>query len=75
MNDLDVFKKRLRIVIAESGLGVYQFAHSLDIDYETLRKWIKGIRGPVTKNLIKLCREYNVSADWLLGLKDNNDKQ
>ena len=74
-SDLDVFRKRLRILIANSNLGTYEFAYSLEIGYETLRKWLKGESSPITSNLIRLCKQYNVSADWLLGLKDSDDEQ
>lgn len=67
-NELPIFRKRLRIVIADSNMQIYQFAKHIDVNYDTLRKWLHGDRVPVATNLKKICEACDVSADWLLGL-------
>ncbi|MDT3386622.1 MAG: helix-turn-helix domain-containing protein [Bacteroidota bacterium] len=66
-------RKRILRIVAESNLGIYEFCEHIGVNYDTFRKWIRGSRTPMAKNIVKICKTCKVSADWLLGLKDNND--
>ena len=59
--------KELRI---EKGLTQKALAEELFITIPTLSHWECGYQEPSFKDLIKLCKYFEVSADYLLGLED-----
>ena len=67
-NGLPIFEKRLKMVVADSNLYLYEFAKEIGITYEALRKYLKGTRVPTIVTLKKICETFDISADWLLGL-------
>ena len=50
------------------------FAKSLGIPINTYTNWVRGIREPSMSAIINLCTQLSVSADWLLGLSDTNER-
>ena len=52
-----------------------QFAKTLGVKPATISDWITGRSHPKIDTIIKICKEYNVTADWLLEITDeiNND--
>lgn len=67
------FKKRLNILIDESGKTYRKIASESGVTKSSLATWLTTDAMPNSKSLILLCRYFNVSADWLLGL--NNFRQ
>ena len=65
-----VFGKRLRELRKEKGLLMKDVAKDLGIGLTTLAGYENNEREPNFLILVKLCRYYNVSADYLLGLTD-----
>ena len=59
--------KELRI---EKGLTQKALAQELSISIPTLSHWECGYQEPSFKDLIMLCKYFEVSADYLLGLSD-----
>ena len=47
-------------------------AKKLDVSTPTVSKWEQGESDPQVKTLIKICRMYNVSSDFLLGLTNDD---
>lgn len=70
MNEMEIMRKRILMLIAESNMGIGEFSTYLGISYETMRLWVKGDRTPWASNIVRICKACDVSADWLLGLKD-----
>ncbi len=64
----DGFDRRLRMVIALSGLSVRAFAASVGYDRRSAYRWLRGDSVPNGDAIATICRTYDVSADWLLGL-------
>lgn len=47
-------------------------ASKLGVSTPTVSKWEQGESDPNVKTLLKICRMYNVSSDFLLGLSDDD---
>ena len=47
-------------------------ADALDVSKQTISAWRAGIRSPKKPMLLKLCRMYNVTLDWLMGYDEEN---
>ena len=62
--------ERLREVRTEAGLTQAQFGERLSVSQDTVSLWEKGRSVPTTETLAMICRNFNISADYLLGLKD-----
>lgn len=52
------------------GLDQEQLAEQVGVHVNTIRLWESGKRKPGSDNLTKLCRTFDCSADYLLGLTD-----
>ena len=46
------------------------FADHMGYAQSTVNAWCLGKRSPHAEAIIDICTEFNVSADWLLGLKE-----
>ncbi|MCL2851330.1 MAG: helix-turn-helix domain-containing protein [Firmicutes bacterium] len=62
--------ERLRELRIERGISMQQLSRMLDVADYTANRWERGITIPNTEYLFKLCKFFNCSADFLLGLKD-----
>ena len=47
-------------------------ADALNVSKQTISAWRAGIRSPKKPMLLKLCRMYNVTLDWLMGYDEDN---
>ena len=47
-------------------------ADALDVSKQTISAWRAGIRSPKKPMLMKLCRMYNVTLDWLMGYDEES---
>lgn len=61
---------RLRLLRTELGLTQMQMAEKLEISQRTYSHYEAGDREPPFSILKKICRLFDVSADYLLGLVD-----
>ena len=64
--------KRLR---EEAGLSQRELADRLEIGFSTLRSYEKGDRIPPADVIVRICRFFSVSSDFLLGLSASEDVQ
>lgn len=48
-----------------------QLAREMDVHLTTVRKWEEGISDPSAENILRLCKLFNVTADYLLFGKDD----
>ena len=67
---MDDFNKRFNKVLEESGLSGTQISEMLNIHPPTLVKYKTGKSLMSMQTLYNFCRTFNVSADWLMGLED-----
>ena len=63
--------KKLKELRINKGVTQKQIAEYLGIAPNSLQQFEYDKVNPSYENLIKLCRYFNVSADYLLGLSDN----
>ncbi len=69
MNNL--FAKRLSEFIDEQGLSKRKFAEKTGVSPMSVSDWTTGKIQPNAESIYLVCKTYNVSADYLLGLKDD----
>ena len=64
------FKERIAQELKGSALSQKELAEKLHIDPANITNWKKGKNVPSIQVLFDLCQLLDVSADYLLGLKD-----
>lgn len=62
----------LRLEGVRGTRSVAEFARILGVRQQTLNNYMNG-REPPAAFVVLVCEKMNLSADWLLGLKDNNE--
>ena len=65
-----VISERIKNLRLEKGLTQKQVAMYLNIAPNSFQGYESGRTGIVYDNLIKLCRLFDVSADYILGISD-----
>ena len=68
-----IFRERLQILMARSGVARSSFAKSIGIDRSALTQLLgsQSTRLPRADTLRRICTEYSISLDWLLGLSQD----
>lgn len=56
------------------GATTVEFAAKLGMTQQTVDLYLKGARKPSLEFVYNLCRTFDVSADWLLGLSTTNEE-
>ena len=64
------FPQRLKELREEKGLSIKTLAKELGVSDIAIGRWEKGLRTPNIDTLILVANYFNVSADYLLGLRD-----
>lgn len=49
-----------------------EFARLIGTPLNTYTNWTRGIRMPTADAVVRICTHLNVSADWLLGLSEDD---
>lgn len=62
--------KRIREIRIEQKLSQFEFGNMLSVSQDTISLWEKGKSLPAVEYVICICKLFNVSADYLLGLKE-----
>jgi len=62
--------QRIKEIRLENKLNQSQFGNSISVSQDTISLWEKGKSLPNTEFIIEICKKYNVSANYLLGLED-----
>lgn len=68
MNTL--FASRLKELRTAKGLSQKELGVAIGTTYSAVSYWEKGINEPKISYVIALCKYFEVSADYLLGLSD-----
>ena len=68
--DRSIFGERLKQLRKERELGQNQLARALDLSNASVSYWETGKQVPSGEAIFKLALFFDVSADYLLGLKD-----
>lgn len=64
--------ERLKQLRLENGLKLKEVATALNVTIRSINRYEDGTREPSVDLIIKFCKLYKVSADYLLGLTDEN---
>ena len=62
------FIERLKSARLEVGFSQTGLARRIYVRRESVARWETGITIPTADNVALICKELDVSADWLLGL-------
>ena len=65
-----IIEERLCQIRKEKGLSQKKVAEILDIPQQQYSRYENGKFDIPVRYVIALCKYYNISSDWLLGLKD-----
>lgn len=63
--------ERLKHLRVENGLKLKDVAAALNVTIRSINRYEDGTREPSIDMLVKFCKLYDVSADYLLGLTDD----
>ena len=64
-------KKRIKELRIERGLKLKEVAERLNVTIRSISRYEDGTREPSVDLIVKFCKLYDVSADYLLGLTDS----
>lgn len=67
------YKEKLKNLRIDNDITQTQLAEILGVKQTAISKYEKGLREYKIEDLIKLCRFYNVSSDYILGLPKGLD--
>lgn len=65
-----LYIERIKQFRQATGTTQAQIAETLGITHQQYFKYEKGINELPIRYLVAICKAYNLSADWLLGLTD-----
>ena len=64
------FTQRLKELMEETEKTHKQLANEIYMHKETVTGYITGRHEPIVETIIRMCKLFNVSADYLIGLTD-----
>jgi transcriptional regulator with XRE-family HTH domain len=67
---MEIFAKRLNQLIAEYRITRYRLAKDIGVNKQTVVFWCEGTNTPKINYLYDLAVYFDVSADYLIGLED-----
>lgn len=67
---MKIFSDRLKQLITESNLTQKEFAEIHHFGRNQINFWCNGKAEPDFKTLVYICGVFEVSSDFLLGIKD-----
>jgi len=68
---MSIFHEKLKLLRSTSNISQKDLAKMLNVSDRAFRNYENGTSEPTYDNLIILCKKFNVSADYLLGLSDD----
>ena len=66
----EVTSRRIAEALDMRGMSPDVLARRLSTNPQVVQKWVDGGTSPSAMNIRRICRELDVSADWLLGLEE-----
>lgn len=66
-----MLSKQINELLRLNNLTKKEFAEKINVAPPQITRYIKGEQNVSSTTIIKICKIFNVSADWLLGLKNN----
>ena len=62
--------KKLKLLRKDKGVSQKEVAEAIGVTISAYSNYEQGLREPSNQILVNICRYFNVSADYLLGLKE-----
>ena len=62
--------QKIKEIRIENKLNQSEFGKILSVSQDTVSLWEKGKSLPNTEFVIAICKKFNVSANYILGLED-----
>lgn len=66
----NIVAERIKEIRIENKLSQTKFGDILYVSQDTVSLWENGKSLPNAEQIIEICRRFNISADYLLGLAD-----
>ena len=70
MKDLELFATRVKELRKQKRLSQTELGEVLGLTHKSISTIESGVRGTTIEKLILLAKFFNISTDYLLGLKD-----
>ena len=70
MENLEIFAKRVKELRRQRRLSQTELGEVLGLTHKSISTIESGLRGTTIEKLILLAKYFDVSTDYLLGLKD-----
>lgn len=68
------FSERIKSLRQLNGLTQAGLAEAINVSLSTISAYEAGKQSPNSEIILKICKKYEVSADWLLGLDEVQNK-
>jgi len=67
---MDIFEVRLRELRKEKGITQKELANAINTTDDSVYSWEKGRSQPSIDSIRKICRYFDITSDYLLGLEE-----
>lgn len=67
---MKIFCERFKDLREDAGLSTIKLAKALKVSNSTITRWETNQRVPSIDNLYNIAKYFNVSSDFLIGLKE-----
>ena len=67
--------ERIILIRKENGLSQDAFGTMINVSRQSISKWEANISIPEVDKLIEISKKFNVSIEWLIGIKENRNNQ
>lgn len=67
---MKLFGERIKTLLKETGKTQKVLAQALSVQPSTLCEWLNGHNEPPMQSIVDIAKFFDVSTDYLLGLKD-----
>lgn len=67
---IDGLSDRLWVLVSSTGESMNSTGKGIGVSRMALSTWLNDETEPRAHNIVQICKYFNVSADWLLGLSD-----
>ena len=65
-----MFAERLKKELELNNKTMYRLAKDLNLSKQTVSNWCSGANEPKASQIVDLCKYFDCTADYLLGLTD-----
>ena len=67
---MKLFGERIKTLLKETGKTQKSLAQALNVQPSTLCEWLNDHNEPPMQSIVDIAKFFDVSTDYLLGLKD-----